>query len=187
MDLINATGEQLAWNCDNIRYEFPPGDLSRVSDEVGRHLLNHLGQKGLQEVRYGDDPKKVSLKAVAAIVMFHRQQIATHELMNEEQEQQKLSQLKDPAGVPVARARLKAYEPAYKEMMADASEAEQAEITKQVELSLTRSLEIPQMDDMDLDQLRDVLVKFGGKPGRTSNRRALMKAIKDQATSLGVK
>ncbi len=180
MDLINATGESCAWKCDGRLYRFPPGELGRVSDEVGNHLLIHLKRKGLQEVRYGDDPAKVGIKAVAAIVKFHRGQIAEYDRINAEQEQQKLGLLKEPEGVRVAKARLKAYEPAYARMIEDADEVEAAEMTKAVELSLDRAPTIPDMEDMDIDELRNTLVKFGGRPGRMSSRSSLLKAIKRQ-------
>lgn len=186
MDLINATAESFGWWCDGVRYDFPPGELCRVSDEVGNHMLIHLETKGLQAVRYGDDPEKISLTAIHAIVMFHKQQIATYNAMNEEQDQQKLSKLPKPEGVIEAEAKLKAYEPAYQRMLKDASEAEQAEITKSIERGLQRRPEIPNMDDMDMDQLRTTLVEFGGEPGRMSTRKSLVAAIKKRAAEMGV-
>lgn len=180
MDLINPTGELMAWKFDNQEYQFNPGELVRVSDGVGRHMLKHLKVKGLTEVRYGDDPIQVSLAGLRAICSFHEMQLEIHERNNEEQAEKDFPKLPEPDGVKQARKALDVYRPLLEKAEAEAAGEEAERMKEQIEAGVAKTVVagMVSLDDMDLDQLRSQLKKLGGDAEGALNRRTLMARIR---------
>lgn len=179
MDLLNATGEPYGWWYDGKRYEFPPGELVRVSDACGQHMLNHLSIKGLQEVRYSDDRDKIALVALRAIVAFHRRQIAVHERHNEVQSEKKFPIFEKPEGVYEAEAALQIYEPILEKREAEAQERARAKKAASIGAALDKGVGLPELDDMTLEELREKAEKAGLQGAGTLNKRSILARLRE--------
>ena len=177
MDLLNATGEVMRWNYDAKPYEFPPNELVRVSDPAGKLILKHLAMKGLQEVKYGDDPLQISFRAINSIVTFHKRQIDDHERANEIQAEKKFPPLIAPPSVKLARRALKTYGPIYDEMRAKVDGEADDELARKIKSSVSTVSEMPDVTEMTLEDLRSTLKKLGGEGG-TANRKTLLSRIR---------
>lgn len=180
MELFNATGETLSHKYDNVPYFFPPSEIVRVTDDCGKHMILKIGSRGLQEIRFGDDPEKLGLVAIQAIVAFHRDQIEVHETQVRVASESKNPVPAEPEGYKIAKRRLPTYEKVMEERKADAEVA----ATKAEEAAIREALdkptgEIKALEDLDVDEARGVIRSFGEEPDMRVGLKKLIATIEE--------
>lgn len=181
MDLLNGTGEKMEWPYDGRSYPIPPGELIRVPDECGRHLLSHLSIKGLQEVKYGDDPSEVSWIAISAIMNFHQRMLDDHSAQREAAAEAKKPLPDKSQAVVEAELRVGIYRKVYDQLKAQREQQDAETVEESILANLKTGNEMPDLEAMDQDQLRKRLSELGGDPGQTKSRNKLMAEIKKLA------
>jgi len=135
MDILNPTAETLVQKFNGCPYAIEPNGVLTVSEEIGNFLIDKLGGRGLQVIRYGDDVDSLRYKALGDRIRFLKEQIGRHEAANVEQEKNKFNALPEPKAVKEARILLPIYERHYAELqealgkMAEDQFAEKAEAT----------------------------------------------------------
>lgn len=180
MELFNATGETLSQNYDNVGYVFPPGEIVLVTDPCGAHILLKLSGRGLQKIRFGDDPAELGRLAVAAIVKYHEHQIEMHEIQVRVAGESKNPIPAEPEGYKLAKRRLPAYHKVLKKRNEDAealaAKAEEAKITAGLG---TEPGEIRKPAAMNVDELRDVIRSLGEEPNMRHGHKKLIETIEE--------
>lgn len=83
MQLFNPTNENLTFMFGGSNYTIPAGKIRELPEAVGNHLLVHLAQRGLVELKHGDNQKKKAEDGRAANMEFKKRQITTFRKMNE--------------------------------------------------------------------------------------------------------
>lgn len=173
MDLINATGETMHWWYNGERFDFPPNELVKVSDPCGQHMLVHLARKGLQEVRYGDDPNIISLNALRAIVDFHRLQVKAHDVQRKKAEDEKTPIPAEPEGYAEAKRALRVYEPILVEREKDEQARRDAADEKRIRSTLSKAPSTVDLGDMSIEELRKQVQDLGGEPKATTKAKLI--------------
>lgn len=179
MELFNATGETLSQKYDNQEYVFPPNEVIMVTDDCGKHCLLHQGRRGLQQIRYGDDPIQLSVVALNAIVAYHELQLEAHNNQARVAGESKNPIPAEPDGYKIAKRRLPAYLTVLKEREADAEVAAAKDEERKIREALDKKPdEIKPIEDMNVDEQRDVIRSLGGEPNMRHGQQNLIKQIK---------
>jgi hypothetical protein len=184
MELLNATGETIRQMYDGKVYEIEPSEVVSVTDDAGTFLLFKQSVRGLQQVSYGDDADKLTYQAISSVVAFHRRQIEEHEALNKTQSEKKFPLVDEPKGVKQARAALKVYEPLFAKMTEAREEVEQVELEEQITSAVGKALDIPSLEDMNLEDLRTKLTRMGDTSGGALNRKSLISRIKKMQAAI---
>jgi len=166
MEVFNGTGETLKQMYDGVTYVFPPNEVVRLGDDCGAHCLLQQSVRGLQEIRWGDEPEELGAVAINAIVNWHRQQIEAHETQVRVASESKNPIPEEPEAYKLAKRRL----PAYEKVMVERQEDAEANAAAAEEAAIRAALgkptgEIKALEDMDVDELRAVVRSFTDDDG----------------------
>lgn len=83
MLLLNPTGDDMIWLYGGSPYRVPAGGKAELPDHIGNHLLTHLSQRGLTELKHGDDEKELRKQGREIEKTFLKRQISDFRKMNE--------------------------------------------------------------------------------------------------------
>ena len=179
MDLINATGESVAWKYDGQRYEFPPNEVVSVPDLAGQHLLNKLSWMGLQKISYGDDPSEISVIALRAIVAFHQRQVKAHDAQVRVATETRNPVPSEPDGYKAAVVALKSYAPLLEAAEKDNLEFIATQSAAKIKSAVKEGPQMPELEDMDQAGLRAVVESLGAKVNNRHGPAKLIKQIRE--------
>ena len=88
--LFNPTNENLTGWHIGIEYNIGPEERIKVEDATGRHLINHLGSRGLETLEYGDNEEDKRIEGIRRNSDFKKRNLRK---FNEQNEQRKVTGL----------------------------------------------------------------------------------------------
>lgn len=162
MDLCNPTGDTLNGMFDSVSYIFAPRSVITLPDEAGRHVAAALAKYGLVEVHFGDDSGKIRYAGLRARVMYYRQILEGHELVNTRQAELKFPPIVESDAVKQARIALPIYEKALGKIELQIGVDRAAAYAKELETMLNEiDVKLPELKDATLTQMRDEATRLG--------------------------
>lgn len=93
LTLFNPTNETLVMMYAGVDVVMRPDSKLQVDDAKGNHLLNGFAQRGLCQLVFGDDEKKIAAEGIARNLEFKKVQVTRYNFMNEQRKNQGMSYL----------------------------------------------------------------------------------------------
>lgn len=182
MEICNPTTETIRLEFDSTPYTFEPGEVTSVGDEAGAHLMTAGRRCGLVAVRWGMEPRQVALEGLRNRLNWMRQQVGQHDQQNHMQAERKFPPIAETPDVKMFRLAIPEYEAKIVELeqALGIEDEKQARERLRTKLGTVSPDAIPQLEDMTLDQLRQLAQQRKVEINLNWGRNKLLKKLNEE-------